>query len=89
VFAEGSAAESGVAPEAAGNRLPVLSSLTSGERTGLGIPPLAIPTMSKGSLFVRVIKGNDLQKMDFSGSSDPYVSLTLNGQVGRASVCGR
>ena len=89
VFVEGSAAESGVASEAAGSRLPVFSSLTSGERTGLGIPPLAIPTSTKGSLFVRVIKGNNLQKMDFSGSSDPYVSLTLNGQVGRASDCGR
>ncbi len=32
------------------------------------------------SLFVRVVQANDLQKMDWTGSSDPYVSVTMSGE---------
>ncbi len=35
----------------------------------------------KASLFLRVIKANDLPKMDFvTGKADPYVSVKLNGE---------
>ncbi len=36
----------------------------------------------KASLFLRVIKPNDLPKMDFvTGKADPYVSVKINGEV--------
>jgi hypothetical protein len=71
-------------------RLAVFSSLTNREldvtsreldgdsAQANGESNAAVP---QGSLFVRVIKAADLQKMDFTGLSDPYVSVTLNGQV--------
>ena len=33
-----------------------------------------------GSLLVRVVRANDLPKMDWTGSTDAYVSITLDGQ---------
>ena len=44
----------------------------------LDAPPAAAP--AKASLFVRIIQANDLQKMDWTGSSDPYVSITMGGE---------
>lgn len=34
----------------------------------------------QASLFVKVIKANDLQKMDWTGAADPYVTITLSGE---------
>ena len=32
------------------------------------------------TLFVRVVQANDLPKMDWTGASDPYVTITLSGE---------
>lgn len=40
--------------------------------------PVAAPPMN--TLFVRVIQANDLPKCDWTGSSDPYVSITMSGE---------
>ena len=42
--------------------------------------PEASEAPAKASLFVRVVKANDLQKMDWTGASDPYITMTVNGQ---------
>lgn len=36
--------------------------------------------VSMASLVVRVVQANDLPKMDWTGASDPYVSITLDGK---------
>jgi len=67
-------AESDIGAQAAGRGLDASPASAS------AAVKLVSQTSTSGSLFVRVVQANDLQKMDWTGSSDPYVSLAVDGK---------